>query len=286
MQVEKSLKLSLLVVLGFAFVELVSGLYTNSLALISDAGHMFTDSFSILVVLFSSLLAKSEANTRRPFGFKRLEVLVTLFNSLMLLFLVGFLVYEGVLRMITPQPIKAEETLAVATLGLLVNLLVGYLLHEHSKSSASIKSAFLHVVFDAIGSLSAIISSLLVLFFSLQVADAVVGFVLSLLILPQVYTIVAESLRILMHFSPKDVPSQKLIQDILKIDGVIDIHSFHLWSIKPQEHVLTVHLVLEDISKAYDAVKNVRKLLEGYGIKELTVQVEPAGKECPSKQEV
>ena len=207
MERESSLKvlfLSFLLIFGFAFVEFVGGILTNSLALLSDAGHMLTDSFSLFIALVAQFLAVKVKSRRTTYGLYRLEVLAALVNGVFLLGLVGYVILEAIKRFNSPEPVK-PEMLYIAVIGLFVNLFVGYKLLQHSEENINIKGALLHVVMDTLGSVAAIIAGIAILFWKFYLADPILSFAVALLILPSAYSIIKETVNVLLEVAPSHI---------------------------------------------------------------------------------
>jgi len=275
----KVLAISFFLVFSFAFVELVGGFLTNSLALLSDAGHMLTDAVSLLVALVAQYLAVKVKNSRMTYGLYRLEVLAALLNGLFLLFLVGYVLLEAVSRFENPEPVSGAM-LYVALAGLAVNLVVGYLLLKHSEENVNVKAALMHVAADTLGSLAAIAAGLAVKFWKFYLADPILSVAVALLILPSAYSVIKETLGVLLEVAPSHIDTEKLEETLRSVKGVKDLHDLHVWSITPGSEVLTVHVVVGEESSCDEVLKEVEKVARSFGIKHTTVQLEKEGYAC------
>ncbi len=284
MESRRALGLSLLLVLGFGFIELSAGFYTNSLALLSDAGHMFTDSIALFIAFVGVFISSVRGSPRMTYGLRRAEVLAGFINALLLVFLIGYVLYSAVMRLFHPPQILAIPMLAVAFLGLLVNLLILFMLHGHSRESLSLRTAFLHVVFDTLGSVSALIAGLVVFFTGYHVADSLVSLGLVLLILPQIYNLLRLSLEIFLQFAPSDVSLSELRDRIKSLPYVKEVHDLHLWSLTSKDRILTAHVVVEDIHLSSKAIEDVNHIARAYDIEHVTLQVEDGAYACPCKE--
>jgi len=278
----KILGISLSLVVTFAFVELIGGFLTNSLALISDAGHMFTDSVSLLIALVAQLLAEKVKGTRRTtYGLYRLEVLAALGNGVLLLGLVGYIAYEAFQRFLNPKPVLGPPMLLIASLGLGVNLLVGYLLLRAAQKNINVRSALLHVVMDALGSVAAILAGIAVTFWGFYLADPILSAGISLIILPGAYSVIRESISVLLEIVPPTVDPEEVEREIRELKGVLDVHDLHIWSITSGSVVLTTHVVVSEGVACNDIIKSVEDIARRHGINHTTVQVEGFGHTCP-----
>ena len=280
---EKSFKIllfSFLLIFGFAFVEFIGGILTNSLALLSDAGHMFTDAVSLSIALLAQYLVLKVKNKRMTYGLYRLEVLAALVNGVFLLGLVGYIIYEALQRFQNPEPVLGAQMLIIAILGLIVNLIVGYTLFKHSEENINVKAALLHVVTDTLGSVAAILAGIAILGWQLYIADPILSVAVSLLILPSAYNVIKEALNVLLEIAPSHINTEELEKEILSLEGVKDVHDLHVWSITPGTEILTVHIVIEDTSICKNILKNVEEIAHRHGIKHTTVQLEREGYAC------
>ncbi|AAC07126.1 cation diffusion facilitator family transporter [Aquifex aeolicus] len=282
MEREKSLKVlafSFLLIFLFAFIEFLGGLLTNSLALLSDAGHMLTDAVSLSIALVAQYLALKVKTKRTTYGLYRLEVLAALVNGVFLLGLIGYIILEAIHRFENPEPVK-PQMIYIAFAGLIVNLVVGYILLKHSEENINIKSALLHVATDTLGSVAAIIAGIAIVFWKFYLADPILSVAVALLILPSAYSVIKETVNVLLEVAPSHINTEELEKELLNLQGVKGVHDLHVWSITPGTEVLTVHVVVEDTSICNDILKEVEKIAHKYGIKHTTVQLEKEGYAC------
>ena len=271
---------SFLLIFGFAFVEFVGGVFTNSLALLSDAGHMLTDALSIFIALLAQYLVLKVKNKRMTYGLYRLEVLAALLNGVFLLGLVGYIIYEALQRFQNPEPVLGAQMLTIATLGLIVNLTVGYILFKHSEENINVRVALLHVATDTLGSLAAIIAGIAILAWKLYIADPILSVGVALLILPSAYSVIKEALGVLLEIAPSHINTEELEKELLSLKGVKGVHDLHVWSITPGTEILTVHIVVEDTDICDNILKSVESIAHKYGIKHTTIQLEREGYPC------
>jgi cobalt-zinc-cadmium efflux system protein len=266
----------------FAMVEFVGGLITNSLALLSDAGHMITDATSLLIAVVAQVLVLKAKGKKSTYGFYRLEVFAALLNSLFLFGLIGYIAYEAVHRFLNPEPVKGFQMLLIAFIGLVINLIVGYMLYKSSEDNINVKAAFLHVVTDTLGSVAAILSGLAIVFMELYVADPILSVAICLLIIPSAYSVLKNSVRILLEIAPAHLDIEEITHDISSIRGVKDVHDLHVWAITHGNVVLTAHVVVEDLGFCNDILEEVNRIAQRHGISHTTVQLEREGSSCPA----
>ncbi len=285
----KVLGLSFGLVLSFAFVELIGGFLTNSLALLSDAGHMLTDSVSLLIALIAQLLVQKARGKRMTYGLYRLEVLAALVNGIFLIGLIAYIAYEAFNRFLSPEPVLGPQMLLIATVGLGVNLIAGYLLYKSSDENINVKAAFLHVVTDTLGSVAAILAGVAVTFWKFYLADPILSIGISLLILPGAYTVIKDSLNVLLELVPAAIDPEEIEKEIRKVKGVIDVHDLHVWSLTAGSVILTAHVVVSDIQACNEVLKEVEDIAGRHGINHTTIQLEREGyccsPSCPLLQE-
>ncbi|RLJ71169.1 cobalt-zinc-cadmium efflux system protein [Hydrogenivirga caldilitoris] len=277
----KVLGISLALVFSFALVELVGGFLTNSLALLSDAGHMLTDSVSLLIALIAQLIVQRARGKRMTFGLYRLEVVAALMNGIFLIGLIGYIAYEAFQRFLNPEPVLGPQMLAIAGVGLLINLMAGYMLFKSAEENINIKAAFLHVVTDTLGSIAAIIAGIAVSLWKFYLADPILSVAISLLILPGAYTVIKDSLNVLLELVPSAIDPEEIEEEIRKLPGIIDVHDLHVWSITSGNVVLTAHVVVSNIEACNDVLKSIEEVASRYGINHTTIQVEREGYSCP-----
>lgn len=261
---------------GFFVVEIIAGFATGSLALLSDAGHMLTDTGALALALFAQRIAARARTVQHTFGFRRAEVLAALINGLVLIGTATFVLLEALRRFGAPPEIHGLPMLIVAALGLVVNLVAAYILgHGAGESNANVRAALLHVLSDAAGSVAAIVASILILRFGMNSADAVASIVIALLILVGAARLVRSTLSVLMEGTPSNVDLPALEQTVRETEGVRDVHDLHAWSISEQFVAVMVHVVLDGKSHGTVVAKAVGdRIKQRFGIEHVTVQPE------------
>ncbi len=278
----KVLLIGLFLISTFALIEFVGGILTNSLALLSDAGHMITDATSLLIAVVAQLLVLKAKAKKSTYGFYRLEVFAAMVNSLFLFALIGYIAYEALQRFLNPEPVKGLQMLLIATVGLLINLIVGYMLYKSAEENINVKAAFLHVITDTLGSVAAILSGLAIVFLNLYIADPILSVAICLLIVPSAYSVLKSSVSILLEIAPAHLDVEQISEDIKSIEGVKGVHDLHVWAITHGNVVLTAHVVVEDIGFCNDIIEEVNRVAGRYGISHTTVQLERENSNCPA----
>jgi cobalt-zinc-cadmium efflux system protein len=260
-----------------AVVEVVAGLATRSLALLSDAGHMLTDVSGIGMALAAIHLADREATRRdRTFGLYRLEILAALANSVLLFGVAIYVLYEAVRRFGDGPEVLAGPMLVVAVLGLVANLVAFALLREGSSESLNVEGAYLEVLSDLLGSVGVIVAALVLAFTGWTWVDPVVGVGIGLFILPRAWRLGAQAVRILVQAAPPDADLDGIEAELLSLDGVVDVHDLHVWTLTSEMEVASAHLMVCAGTDTHGVLDRARDLLRaGHGIDHATLQVEP-----------
>lgn len=275
------LRLVLLVTLTVAVVELVGAVLSGSLALLADAGHMFTDTAAIVVALSASYVATLPASPRRTFGYHRAEILAALINAVVLLGVCGYLAYAGVARLLAPVGIDASQMLVFAVVGLLANLVSIVLLASRREESLNMRGAFLEVLGDAVGSAAAIVAGIVVLVTGFERADSIASLLIAALILPRAWSLLRDCVGVLLEAAPPGVDVEVVRQHLAEADGVTDVHDLHAWSITSGMPALSAHVTVTDEALASRGVGQILDELgecvaTHFGIDHATFQVEPA----------
>lgn len=271
------LKLSLAVTATVAVVEVVGGFLSGSISLMSDAVHMFTDVTAIALSLFAITMATKNHSNAMTFGYHRAEVLAALANGVALSAISVWVLYEAFLRVMSPRMIDTPLMLSVAGIGLAGNLLVMLLLKHHAGKSINIQSAFVHVVYDTVSSIAVIITGFIAIISGITIVDPLVAFLIAGLVARSAYTIVKSSAYILLEGSPREIDMQQVIATLKQLDGVVDIHDLHVWTISTGMVALSGHIVVQDqmLSQSSKLLDDIKKVLsERYNITHTTIQLE------------
>jgi cobalt-zinc-cadmium efflux system protein len=272
-----ALGIALGMTLLFAVIEAVTGVMSNSLALISDAGHMVTDAAALGLALLAQVIAKRPPSARHSFGFVRAEALAAFVNCMAMLALVGWIVYEAAHRLANPQPVQGGVVLVVAAIGAAINLLVAWVLSRDSQS-INTRAALLNVLGDLLGSVAAIVAGAVIYFTNWVRIDPLLSIFVSLLILKSTFGILRESYHFLMEGVPHQIDYLQVGADLAAVAGVVSVHDLHVWDMSPGEPALIGHLEIRDLDAWPQVLAAVRDmLLKKHGIDHLTLQPEVHG---------
>ena len=274
----KNLFITLLLNFFISFVEIIGGIFSNSLSLISDALHNFSDGFAMLISYVALRISKRDPNFRNTFGYQRVQILAALFNSVTLIIICIFLLYEAYQRFLSPEEIKSMPMLIVALIGLFANLLGVILLKGHSKNNLNIKSAYLHLIGDTFSSIAVIIGGILIYFFQIYWVDPLITVLISLYIIKETILILLETYHILMQSTPKNIDIMQISKDIRQIKNVNDIHHVHVWSLSDKKTHFEAHInLVQDLktSECKQIIKDIEHLLnQNHHINHVTLQME------------
>jgi cobalt-zinc-cadmium efflux system protein len=268
---------SLLATTLFVIVELVAGLKAHSLALLSDAGHNFTDALAIGLAWAANYLHSKPADESRTYGYHRAGVLSAFVNALTLAVLSLWIVYEAVLRLQAPEPVNEAVMIAVAALGLVMNCGIMLALKAASRNDLNIRGAFVHMLGDALGSVAIVIGAIVIRSTGWQQVDPILSIAIALLIVYTAWDIVRESLNILLEGLPRGMRLTDVADAAKAIDGVLDVHDLHIWSLGSSTHALSCHVLIEDVPpSASDAIlRRINGMLvERFDIGHTTIQFE------------
>ncbi len=274
---KSTLWVTLILTLFFTLVEVVGGLLSHSLALLSDSAHMASDVIALGFSMTAIYMATKKPNKRYTFGFLRFEILASFLNGLALIIIAAGIFIEGVKRIITPREIELGLMLTVAIIGLIVNIVLTIVLTRSTKQeeNLNIKSALWHFIGDLLNSVGVIISALLIHFTSLNIFDPIISMVIGMVILIGGVKIIRECYFILMESVPEKFDLDAIRQEITTVEGVEDVHEMHLWTITSDHYSFTAHVFLEDHCDPLKSVSIITKLLkEKYSLKHVTIQIE------------
>lgn len=269
--------LSFAVTAAVAVVETVGGILSDSISLVSDAVHMFTDVMAIGLSLFAITMAARSHSGAMTFGYHRAEVMVALANGVVLAVISLWVLYEAFLRVMSPRIIDAPLLLLTASIGLAGNLVVMYLLKHHAGKSINIHSAFIHVVYDTISSFAVITTGFIALNTGITIVDPLVAFLIAGLVARSAYSIVRSSTLILLEGAPSELDIREILATLKELDGVVDVHDLHVWTISTGMDALSGHVVVRDqmLSESNKLLSEINTVLaERYNITHTTIQME------------
>ncbi|KRP53143.1 cation diffusion facilitator family transporter [Pseudomonas poae] len=276
---ERKLWIALCLTSSFMIAEVIGAFVTGSLALLSDAAHMMTDALALAIALVAIQVAKRAADRKRTFGYARFEILAAAFNALLLFAVAFYILYEAWQRLRAPAEIQSTGMLVIALLGLIVNLVSMRLLSSASDESLNVKGAYLEVWSDMLGSIGVIIAALVIMFTGWGWVDSVVAAAIGFWVLPRTWTLLKESMNVLLQGVPHGIDIDQVEQGIRRVPGVEDVHDLHIWALTSGKNVLSAHLVSAPTSGSEQQILSlVTQLLhEQFDISHVTLQVENAG---------
>jgi cobalt-zinc-cadmium efflux system protein len=264
----------------YFFAELIAGFLTNSLALLSDAGHMVTDVAAMGLSLFAFRMARRPATLNSTYGFHRVEILAALFNGLALWLIVGVIFAAAYNRLAHPPHVKSEGMLIVALLGLAVNLASGAILYGSHRHSLNLRGAFVHVASDALGSVGAIAAGLIMLATDWYLADPLISIFIGGLILYSSWSLVKDSLTVLMQAVPKGIELEEVRQILEAVSGVSKVHDLHIWAVTSDIFTLSAHAVVDNGRDFHAVLNGIEDTLkERFNIEHVTIQLETESRE-------
>lgn len=272
---ERRLKLALGLTLTFLLAEVVGGILTKSLALISDAAHMFTDSAGLAIALVAIRIAQRPADSKRTFGYYRFEILAAAFNAVLLFLVATYIFYEAIERFRSPAEVQSLPMLLIASLGLLVNFAAMKILDDGQAESLNIKGAYLEVWADFLGSLGVIGAAAAIWLTGWAWIDPLVAVAIALWVLPRSWTLLSESLNILLQGVPEGLALREIDDALRQVAGVSDIHSLHVWGLTSGRNVLSAHIVTPSEAGTVELRKSIERILhDRFEITQTTIQFE------------
>lgn len=273
---ERRLKIALGLTGTFLIVEVVGGLLTGSLALLSDAAHMLTDFMALLVALVAIRIGKRAADSKRTYGYKRFEILAAALNAVVLFLVAFYILYEAYQRFQSPPDIEAGWMMAVAAVGLVVNIISMRMLAQSSEHSLNVKGAYLEVLSDMVGSIGVIIAALIIKFTGWWQVDPILAVLIGFWILPRTWKLLSESLNILLEGVPLGIDMDKLRADLTAIPGVMEVHDLHVWAITSGNNSLTAHLLLRSDAANVALMEQAQAVVKAHKIDHSNFQIEVA----------
>jgi cobalt-zinc-cadmium efflux system protein len=273
----KPLLIALAITLVVMIAEFVGGLLANSLALLSDAGHMLADVLALLLSIVAFRVSSRPPTNKTTFGFYRLEIFAAQINGATLVFLSLFISYEAYLRLIHPEPVKSVLMMIIAVVGLLANMAGVLVLHKSSRENLNVKAAFLHIVGDLLSSAGVIIGGIIIFFTKWFIIDPILSLMIGLIILKGAYSVVKETATVLLEAVPKHIDLAKLIREVEAMEGVKSFHDVHVWTITSGLYALSAHVQIQDqqISESARIMEVIQEYLtQHYHINHTTLQLE------------
>jgi cobalt-zinc-cadmium efflux system protein len=269
------LRVVLLLTACVLVIELAAGLFTGSLALLADAGHMLTDVGALTMSLVAIWFGSRPATAAKSYGYYRLEILAALINGVLLWIIAGYILYEAYTRIDSPHALDGLAILLTAAAGLAVNLFAAWTLFEGQKTSLNIRGAFLEVVGDMAGSVAVLFSAAIILTTGFEQIDSIASVLIALFILPRTWKLIGEAAHVLLEGVPRNVNVTHIRDHILDTDGVLGVHDLHVWSLTSGVDVLSAHVVIDKGTESQQVLDNLCNCLSGhFDIEHCTFQIE------------
>lgn len=275
----RRISITLGLVVLYAVAEVIGGMVTNSLALLADAGHMLSDAASLGLALFALWIARRPRNADKTFGYHRAEILAALVNGAALVVVAVYIVIEAWSRFRNPEAVDGRTMMWIAVGGLLVNLVGVAVLHGGRDESLNVRGAWLHVVADTLGSVQAIAAGALIWAFGWNIADPVASVLIAVLVAWSSWSLLRDSVNVLMEGTPKHIDAREVREALQSVEGVVEVHDLHLWTITSGFESLSVHARVEGRART-EVLREIRDIAATrFGIEHSTVQLEDAD-EC------
>ena len=260
---------------AFLVVELVAGLWTGSLALLADAGHMLTDAGALALALFATWIAARPPTPAKTYGYYRAEILAALVNALVLLVVAGAILVEAWRRWHAPSAVLAGPMAVVAAGGLGVNLVCAWLLHRGAADSLNVRAAYLEVLSDALSSLATLVAAGIVLLSGWTGADALAGVAIALLIVPRTWSLLKQAVNVLLEGTPPHLELGEIEAAMVAVAGVRRVHDLHVWTLTSGREAMSAHVVVDDVRESERLLETLHALLHArFGIDHTTIQIE------------
>lgn len=281
---KKALFSAFLIISVFMIVEVIGGFLTNSLALLSDAGHMLSDAVALGLSFFAIKLGERKATQSKTFGYQRFEIIAAALNGITLIGISLYIFVEAYSRFTDPPEVQSMGMLTISVIGLLVNIIAAWILMKGDKDeNLNVRSAFLHVIGDMLGSVGAIIAALLIYFFGWGIADPIASVIVAILVLISGWRVTKDSFHVLMEGAPIQIDMEKVKKSLLNIPNVKEVHDLHIWSITSGVPMLSCHISFEGEGKHDTILHQAQSILhDDFGIDHSTIQVENKEMGCPS----
>jgi len=269
-----ALRLTLILTAILMVVEVIGGIASNSIALLADAGHMFTDVAAVGLALFVAWFSKQPGTPEKTYGFLRWEILAALINGSTLLLISAWILFEAVTRFRVPQPVEGGLMLAVATAGLVVNVIAAKILAASSSGNLNTRGAYLHVLGDLLATAGTIVAALLIRFTGWLVADPIASILTTVLIMSGAWRLVRESVDILLESTPAHIPLLAVRGQLEAIPGIESVHDLHIWSVTPAVIAMSAHCIVREPDKHQHVLEHVHDAMQLFGIQHVTIQLE------------
>jgi len=284
--INKAFVIGIVLNTAFVIIEFVTGIYTNSLALLSDAGHNLSDVATLVLSLFAFKMAKRKATERYTYGFHKSTILASFINAVILLIAVGAIGWEAIQRFMHPQETQGKVISIVAGIGIVINAVSAlYFLRDKDKD-LNIKGAYLHLALDALVSAGVVIAGIIIFYTDIKWIDPLISLLIMAVVIYSTWGLLTESLRLLLDAVPEAIEVDKIRSEVLKLQGVKEIHHIHIWAMSTTKNAMTAHLILEknlDEKQIAEIKHTLKHKLEHLNIQHITLETESVNckeKEC------
>lgn len=274
---QKKFKVFIFLSAFILLLEVAGGIFSNSLALLSDAGHVLIDLTALILAYSAIQLSMKKPTKKFTFGYYRAEILSAVINGLILIFVTLYIFYEAYRRFSSPLLIKGPEMLVISIIGLIANLYVVIKMQSHEKENLNVRAAYLHVLTDTLSSVGVVIAGVLIIFTGNYIFDVIISVIIGLLILISSLRLLKESIHVLMEAAPKNINLEYLLGDIEKTEGVVDVHDLHVWSITSDVYALSSHILIDakNVESMNKIISRINKMLKSkYNITHTVIQSE------------
>ena len=279
----KAFIIGIILNLAYVLIQVIIGLNINSLSLLSDAGHNFLDVAGLALAMLAFKLAKSKSTETYTYGYRKASILVSLFNAVVLLISIGAIAYEATLRFKYPQPVPGKTVAIIAAIGIVINGVSAFMFFKDKDSDINVKSAFLHLMSDALVSLGLVVGGIIIYFTKLYWIDPLLSIIICLVIITSTWKLLKDSLKLSLDGVPDNVDINKIKEAAMKTKGVLDLHHLHIWAISTTRNALTAHIVLNGQITLQETRKIKDKLkhdFEHLNIHHATLETETVEEDC------
>ena len=273
--------LGIILNLGFVAAEFIAGFMTNSMGLLSDAGHNLSDVASLVLAMLAFRLAKVQSNKKYTYGYKKSTVLVSLLNAVILLIAVGIIIAESIDKILHPQPVSGGVIVWVAGIGVVINAFTAWLFMKDKEKDLNVRGAYLHMAADALVSVGVVISGIIIIHTGWYLIDPIIGLVIAAVIIYSTWNLLHDSIRLSLDGVPVNINRDEVEQLIRSVKGVKDVHHLHIWAISTTETALTAHIVIDSDMDQMEEIKHeVKHVLEHHEIGHATLEFETPKVAC------
>ena len=279
-QTTKRLTLSLILTAAFVVIEVIAGVFGNSLALLTDAAHNFTDVIALGLSWYALHLATKPAHAGKTFGYHRVGILVALINSTTLILIAFGIFFEAYHRFLIPPEVDSTLLIGVGAVAFIINLVTALMVKEGSENDLNLRSAFLHLMGDVMSTLGAVIAGIIITFTNWNWLDPFVSVLIGVFILYNAWSILKQTIHILLESTPENINMDSMVTELRSVNGVLDVHDLHVWSISENLRMLSAHVVIDNVSigEGVSIQHNINELLaHNYNIQHATLQMECEG---------